>query len=448
MYALGSGRTCGNCHVSPTYQDRAGWFNPDLPERKCNLSCVACHVSPSGGGLRNTSGRYYGQSSLSMTSLQERSYSDLDREILPTRWVAAYRRTFGDPSPDPRGKSIPSRFEDVRSDQTGGLLSFGKPLGGPSEYALWDGRYGELNADPLLQLGLDDRFAYWSGSRNVFPMQLDVHLALHPVEHLTLMGTLAARGRVAGFEAIAAEPLPVFARNAFVMAHELPYMTWARAGIFIPAFGTYLDDHTSFIRQYFDLDVSRSDSSVLGFEVGLAPNYPFASVSVFKNFTPAGSAELLDGGGGALALGWRDLAWSATAHVMLRRREAVFGGDLDAGGVTWGFSPFALSDALPFTLMGELSAGRREDLFGRRTTVAALYQEVWWLAANGLTVRAKYDLGSRDLGGPGALEHRFSLGLDLSPVPGLSFLIQGRYLASGPSTASGQDLFVTAHVWL
>lgn len=448
MYALDSGRSCGNCHVSPTYQDRAGWNDPDLAERKCNLSCIACHVSPGGGGLRNTSGRYYGQSSLSMLPLQERSYSDYARELLPGAWTKAYQDTFGDPSPDPKGSDIPSRYEDVKRDRHGGWLSFGKPLTDTSVYALWDGRYGGLNADPLLQLGADLRSAYWSASETFFPMQLDLHAAVHPVEHLSVVGTLAGRGRVGGPEALISQPSPLFPRNAYLMAHELPYAAWARAGVFVPSFGTYLDDHTSFIRQYFGLDISRSDTSVLGVEVGVAPNYPYATVSVFKNLTPVGAEDTLDGLGATVALGWRDLWFSLGAHGLLKRRELVNGGDLDAVGVTWGLSPFALTTWLPLVLMGELSLGRAEFLTGEMKGRLALYQELWWLLFNGVNLRFKYDLGSRDLELPSALEQRFSAGLDISPLPGLSFLIQTRVLVPAPGLASEADLFLTTHVWL
>lgn len=448
MYALSSGRTCGNCHVSPTYQDPKGWNDPDLAERKCNLSCMACHVSPGGGGLRNTSGRYYGQSSLSMLALQERSYSDYQREVLPSAWVHAYREWFGAPSPDPKGHDIPSRFQDVKRDRHGGWLSFGKPLTETSEYAFWDGRYGDLNADPFLQLGADVRSAYWSASETFFPMQLDLHAAVHPIEHLSFVGTLAARGRVAGPEALVTQPSPLFPRNAYVMAHELPLASWARAGVFVPSFGTYLDDHTSFIRQYFGLDISRSDASVLGVELGFAPNYPFATVSVFKNLTPVGSSTELDGVGASFAVGWRDLWFSLGAHGLLRRREPQNGGDLDAAGISWGLSPFALSEWLPFALMGELNLGRAEALTGETKARLAFYQELWWLMFNGVNLRLKYDLGSRDLGAPDALEQRLSLGLDVAPIPGLSFLIQGRMLIPSPGASADADVFLTTHVWL
>jgi len=76
--------------------------------------------------------------------------------------------------------------------------------------------------------------------------------------------------------------IPFFFRNAFVMVHELPYVAYVKAALFLPAFGTFIDDHTSFIRRYFDMDVSTSDDVVAGVEVGFAPNYPFASASVFE----------------------------------------------------------------------------------------------------------------------------------------------------------------------
>jgi hypothetical protein len=61
LYATREGRTCDNCHINPN-----GWTNPDLSDRKCNLSCSGCHVDPLGGGLRTVSGRFYGESTLPM----------------------------------------------------------------------------------------------------------------------------------------------------------------------------------------------------------------------------------------------------------------------------------------------------------------------------------------------------------------------------------------------
>ncbi|MEO1173319.1 MAG: hypothetical protein AAFX94_14900, partial [Myxococcota bacterium] len=94
MYAMRSARTCGNCHLSPTYEDPDGWDNPELAYRKCNMSCMACHVNPTGGGMRAVGGRYYGQSTLSMYTLQERSYSDTGRELFSAKTLNAIRKSY------------------------------------------------------------------------------------------------------------------------------------------------------------------------------------------------------------------------------------------------------------------------------------------------------------------------------------------------------------------
>lgn len=111
--------------------------------------------------------------------------------------------------------------------------------------AFWDGRYDDLNDDPAVWLGMDLRAAYWSGSNSAFPMQLDVAAGVHPIHHVTFSATLGA-SRDARYA--------VFARNAFMLIHELPSMTWAKAGVFLPAYGLYSDDHTSFTRDGFEMD--------------------------------------------------------------------------------------------------------------------------------------------------------------------------------------------------
>lgn len=453
MVGQRSGRTCANCHVSPTLEDEQGWDNPELAKRKCTLQCVACHVNPTGGGLRNSSGRYYGQSTLSIFHRQDRSYSDLDRELVPSdmRWTVQQFLDAPANRDNDDERVIPSNYRDVQAGmgqgQTGPWTAVGKPRGGPAEMAFWDGRYDDLNADPLLQVGGDTRFAWWSGTGAFFPMQADLHAAVHPVEHLTAMATLAARARSTGpADGLSAPEGPVFARNAFVMAHELPYMSWAKAGVFQPAFGTHGDDHTAFVRSMFEQDVSTSDDTVLGVELGTAPNYPFAVVSVFRNDTSMiNGGERDPGWGASVQAGWRDLGWSLTGHAMRKIRGGQGRGDLLAGGIGWGFNPAFYSSRLPVTLLGELTLGRRRFSTGSDRSHMAGMTELSWILRNGILLRARHDLAWLDLRHPTDLQHRLSAGLDLSPVPGLTFTALGRTLWA-PGIRSS-DVFVQAHVW-
>ena len=451
MYAQRSGRTCANCHVSPTLESPEGWDNPRLAERKCTLSCVACHVNPTGGGMRNASGRYYGQSTLSVYHTQDRSYTDLQKELLSDEQLYRFQQKFGDEAADldGDGRFIPSVWSEVLAGvgaaQRGNWTSAGKPVGGPTKMAFWDGRYDDLNADPLLSVGGDIRAAYWSGTNTIFPMQVDLDAALHPVEHVTVMATAAARGRSSGVEDVARDPRsPVFARDAFVMIHELPYFSWAKAGIFLPSFGTYIDDHTAFTREFFEMDPSKSEDTVLGVELGTAPNYPFATASVFRDQVTAADAD--PGWGSALNFGYRDLGWSLTGHAMVKQRGGAARGDLVAGGVAWGFNPAYYQSRLPITLTGELTLGQRT-IDGAVERPWALMQEAWWTPWNGVSVRGRMDLGSLDASAVGSLQQRTSLGLEVSPIPGLTMTGTGRVLTSPGSGSAASDVFVQTHIW-
>jgi len=448
MYAQRSGRTCANCHVSPTLEDEEGWDNPELMARKCTLTCISCHVDPTGGGQRNSSGRYFAQSTVSMFHTQDRSYSDHDRELLPNdaRWKLQQwlgeeiDAEDGDPSD---GRVIPSSYEDVLAGmgegQTGRGLQWGKPLGGPAEMAFWDGRYADLNADPAFQLGGDARGAFWSGSESVFPMQIDLHGAVHPVEHVTFATTLAAKGRTR------VGPR-VYPRRAFGMIHELPGMSWVKGGIFLPSFGIYHDDHTAFTRSEFEMDISEPGDTVTGVEIGTAPNYPFATASVFR--TGMYDPEEV-GWGSAVNLGWRDLGWSLTGHGMIKQRDAGRG-DLTAAGVTWGFNPAYYLEWLPVTYLGEASAGRKTYAEGgvlNAEDYAAVNHEVWWLLRNGVNLRGKYDVSFSDLDSFTSMQRRAALGLEVSPIPGLTFTGFGRALQAPGDPRWHPDVLFMTHLW-
>lgn len=437
LYAARAGRTCDNCHTDPS-----SWPNPELAARKCNLSCMGCHVDPSGGALRTVSGRFYAESTLPMGLASHRGYKDWSRGL------------FGLELDGERRNRTPE-------------LAWWKPLGGSSTMAFDQGRYAGLNADPLLQLGLDTRLATWvtGESAAVFPMQLDTHASLHPVKHLTLFTTAGVLAESRGFGATADRETSFAVKDAWAMVHQLPYMSYARAGRFVPAFGTRTEDHTSPVRRDFELDLGSRASRVTGVEVGLAPNYPIVQASVFRPNTsdriqpgdPFNQRDPptwgVDGWGAALNLGWRDLVWQLEASGMLRRRELGDGGDTSDLSLHGGLNLAAVSDRLPLTLLGEVAVGRRQrPLSGSESTHSAALAELDWLVANGVNLRLKYDFSDADTEVEADHLHRVGFGFDLNPIPNLTLTGQVRLgvapTGSGEGGEGGADAIFFLHGWL
>jgi hypothetical protein len=434
LYATREGRTCDNCHINPN-----GWTNPDLSDRKCNLSCSGCHVDPLGGGLRTVSGRFYGESTLPMFLPSHRGWKDWGRNLFD----------FG---PEERKNRAPD-------------LAWGTPIGGSAPWALDQGRYAGLNADPLVSVGLDARMAAWSGGEgavSVFPMQLDTHLALHPVRHLTLFGTGGVLSKSKGVGATFERETVYAPKDVSLMVHQLPYQAYARVGRFIPPFGTRLDDHTSLIRRELELDGASLHSRVTGAELGLAPNYPYLNAAVFRpnqkeilsgadpNNELDPSFWGVDGLGAALSAGWRDLGWSLGGSAMLRRRALEDGGDTDTLGLQGSFNPWFYSDSVPLTFMAEYDIGwRQRELSGKTAQHTAAYAELDWLPYNGLNLRLKYDFADPDAEVKEDHLHRVGFGFDLNIIPNVVWTTQARL--GIPAVGEGElqpDFILILRGWL
>lgn len=432
LFTAREGRTCDNCHTDPT-----GWPNPELSERKCNMSCINCHVDPSGGGLRNTSGRFYGESTLPMLLASHRGWKDWKRHL------------FEGENDRPRRNRAPE-------------LAWGTPLGGSAPLALDQRRYAGLNSDPLVSVGIDVRLAAWlSGTVSVFPMQFDNHLALHPVRYLTLFATGGVLSRSKGFGATADRETFYALKDASVMLHQLPYMSYLRVGRFIPPFGTRLDDHTSFIRRENELDGAVLHSRVVGAQVGFAPNYPYLDAAVFR---PNGKDLLeandpkneksppfmgVDGWGTALSAGWRDLGWSLGGSGMLRRRALEDGGDTTTVGLMGSFNPWFYNDKVPLTLMAEYDVGwRQRELSGNEAKYQAAYAEADLLAVNGLNLRFKYDFTDPDAELGKDHIHRTGLGFDFYIIPNLAVTMQARLAFPAAAAQATADGLLILRAWL
>lgn len=454
LYMARAGRTCDNCHSLPNT-----WFDPpEAWRRKCTLSCSSCHVDPNGGGLRNTSGRYFSRSTLPMFWATDRPLDDRDMQELRD-FLGADGQASSQPASQPTsGPLVPEdRAVDPRpagSPVPNAGPAWGRPLGhGGSEMAWLDGRYGDLNADPLLQLGGDLRFGLWLPTGLAFPMQADLHAAVHPVEHLTIATTVGATGRVEGLTQTIEGQMPVEVRDVYMMAHEFPGLAYARVGRFLPGFGMRTEDHTSYTRRAFGLSQENPGNRVLGGEVGFTGNYPYANASLFTPVNPEHGGNPFDAGegwGGALSAGWRHMGWSLGASAMIRRRPLGWGGDTLDGSVQWSWNPWYYWKDIPVTWLGEVAAGQLQRPFsGNQTSQVAVYQMLAWRVTRGLSLHARYDFWEPDREVVDDAFHRPGLGGEWVVIPGLA--LRGDVRLGVPETGEvGEppaDLFFQLHGW-
>jgi hypothetical protein len=444
MYSAREGRTCDNCHLSPN-----NWQNPSLAQRKCTMSCVACHYDPAGGGLRNASGRFFGRSTIPMIATSPRPTQDWDREPFPGFGRRDHATTYNDSLPQG-----PKTFEEARDwpEAPQDTFAKGSPLGS-SPYAFFDGRYGRLNADPVIRIGWDVRVAALISSSTIaFPMQADLGAALHPVHHFTAVANVGARGRVTGLSDTIDDPSTPALREAYVLLHEAPFQSYVKGGRFSPQFGVRLDDHTALTRELFVMDVSLLESRVVGVEVGANPNYPFVALSWFRS---APNNERLDsfnifenltGYGYAANLGWRGEGWSLGTGGILRERPVEDGGDARSVSLFGSLNPWKWNSNVPLTWHGEVVYGERTRESGRTTEVAAAYQELDWRLGNGVDLFVVQDWGDPDREVINDESLRFSGGAKLTPIPGITLDGRLRYLAPS-GDPSGVDGFIQLHLW-
>ena len=445
LYAARAGRTCDNCHLTPNT-----WKNPELADRRCSLACQACHVDPAGGGMRNASGRFYGRATLPAIATSPRPTADWDREVMKVFYRKDKATTYSSDlplGPDTYEESLDPKYAPHD------FWARGRPAGTPARQSFFRGRYGAINADPMLRVGWDVRMALLlSRSAVAFPMQVDLGMAFHPVEHLTLLANTGARGRTNGIGDVVDDPRTPYLREGYVLLHELPYLAYAKAGRFVPSYGLRLDDHTSFIRRRFELDGSLPETRVTGVEIGAAPNYPFVNLSWFKtkarDTAPAAfdPFDVDEGWGSAVNLGYRSEGWSAGASAMFRRRPLTEGGDADTYGIYVAVNPWFYSRGIPLTYQAEVDRGTRARLSGLEATGLALYQELDWSVGNGLNLLLSHEWEDPDREVKDDAAHRVGLGWQLTPVPGVTLdtRLRGLLPAGGEG---GVDGFVQLHLW-
>jgi hypothetical protein len=400
--------------------------------------------------MRNAAGRFYGRATLPLVATSPRPTQDWDRNwfgLFP-RMDKATTYTHDLPQgPDSLAQVGEKRFAAHES------LARGKPAGYPIPESYFQGRYWRLNADPLFQISFDVRLAaLLSGGGSAFPMQFDLGALLHPVERMSLVANVGARGRAGGFQETVEDPESPYLREGYLLLHELPYGIYAKGGRFVPAYGLRLDDHTSFIRRQFDLDGSLPEVRVTGVEVGASPNYPFLNLSWFRTnpaTEPPPAFDIFDVGPGwgmAANLGIRELGWSLGGSAMVRRNSASPEEEATMGGAYGVFNLWHYARSVPLTGQAEFDQGSFTSPSGRKRTARAFFTEIDYLLGNGLNLLAEYDWEDPDIEVEGDAAQRLAIGVQFTPYPGITLDTRLRGLVPAEG-ASGGDVFLQLHLW-
>ena len=438
--AVRSADGCATCHVDPV-----DWENPELAYRKCSLNCTTCHVVPTGGGMRNESGLYYGQVTLP---------TFLKREVPPVQYT---RPTLDAPSTQPSeapATQPATAAADAPATQpaSNAVRAIVPPPGSAD-------RYGGIEPFPFFQFGTDVRFlAYFpnqEGEDNAFfPMQTDLLLALRPYNpkqlnqgRLTLYAAPGALGARKPENIEAKDRL--FVREYFAMFHDLPYQVYVRAGRFLPAFGWKLDDHTPFIRQGQTFLGAPFDHErqVTGVEAGINPNYFFAHVSAFNAANDWKAPVDADAGWGtAVHAGWRDLPWHLAGSLMLGGRK---GESQQMVGANWAvnLAPLGL---IPLSYLGEYDVNRVTPEGGDARLGLIAFHELDYVLHDGVNLKTRYEWQDSSIDDAYDTRHRVVLGAEWHPVRHLEVIVQYRHnwaYAEDRFSADADEAFVQLHGW-
>ncbi len=423
QFAVRSSQSCAVCHVDPKNQ----WRNPDLRDRKCTLNCNSCHVNPTGAGMRNEAGLYYGWTQNASESTE-----------LARRMQAWYLE------------------DDLSSEGSSGP--------GTAE------RYDGIRPHPKVQLGFDLRtmahssFSADSTDTKFFPMQTDFHLAIRPINpreitegRLTLLATMGAEGsRFAEYDGFTDR---FFVKEALALYDDLPYQAYLKVGRFLPPFGWRMDDHTAYVRQSLSFDHERQ---VSGLEVGINPNFPYAHlavyttdplVSIFESSASRATPDSDFSTGAAFTAGYRDLLWQGGGSLIYETRDA--GSDLWLGA-NWSLNLFPAThpwkgwDWLPVIYMGEVamrhrtSEGPEGEAFG--TTTLAAFHELDWQLVRGVDAMLRLDWIDSSTEVADDHKNRFALGLRLRPVPFVELVGQYR-MNTEPAGIANDEALLQLHLW-
>lgn len=290
----------------------------------------------------------------------------------------------------------------------------------------------------ILGVGADFRTIYYNRklsdsthSDGLFQMQGDLYVNLHVAERVFLYLNLN-KGISSGFD-------------AYALMNVLPASGHLKIGRFIPDYGTNMDDHTAYVRQYTRLSPEFDVVERTGAEAAVSPG----------PFTVTGGVYNADEGGGIpssnnkAVLGRAEGMFKLAEKMTLGLGGNVFSTRTGVSGVNTtyfgGFGSFSVGD---FTLFGE-SDWIRTSPAGGTTTALAAYAEADYVVTPGVDLKLAYDFYDQDINFKTGSKSRYSVGVEFFPVSGVEVRPIYRILKQqNPDTGTLGEFDLMLHLYL
>jgi hypothetical protein len=233
--------------------------------------------------------------------------------------------------------------------------------------------------------------------------------------------------------------------DVYALMNVLPASGHLKIGRFIPDYGTHLDDHTAYVRQYTKLSPEFDVVERTGAEAAVSPGA----------FTILGGVYNAEEGGGIPSsnnkafLGRGEGMFKLAEKVSLGLGGNVFSTKTGIAGVNTtyygGFGSFSVAN---FTLLGEADWIRISPAAGT-TTALATYAEADYVVTPGVDLKLAYDFYDQDVKFKSGSKSRYSIGVEFFPVSGVEVRPIYRILTQqNPDTGTMSEFDIMLHLYL
>jgi hypothetical protein len=290
-------QNCAGCHAP-------GRFNKSFSERRCTLSCQGCHVSPNGGGMRSSYGKWTQERWLHTFYVDglltnKRPPAPFEKQPYFDKNLVAQVQRKNEALPSPLAKhpmlatSQQGNIDESDYSRKHEYFDFTQVSASTYETLLPVGDPYLMERMFYLSGGADFRYFVFERLNNAptstghnlraFPMAADLSLRLKPIPNYISLVTEARflnGPNHSQLDSLFTSEARV--RSAYLISDNLPYNSYVMAGLYRPLFGYYTPDHSSLAQTISGLGAR---SVFLAASIGASPNVPFVNLHLIQPMT-------------------------------------------------------------------------------------------------------------------------------------------------------------------